>query len=63
MQLLMIVCGDLILKGVSAHGKNMRAQAKKIIVASLRSENSAQSAECKFAKVALMTIYHNHDDV
>ena len=35
----------------------MRDQAKKMNVASLRSsENQAQSAECKLAKVALMTI-------
>lgn len=46
-----------ILKAVSAHEKNMRDQAKKMNVASLRSaENQAQSAECKLAKVALMTI-------
>ena len=35
----------------------MREQAKKMNVASLRSsDNQAQSAECKLAKVALMTI-------
>lgn len=35
----------------------MREQAKKMNVASLRSsENQATSAECKLAKVALMTI-------
>ena len=35
----------------------MRDQAKKMNVASLRSsENANQSAECKLAKVALMTI-------
>ena len=46
-----------ILKAVSAHEKNMREQAKKMNVASLRSaENVNQSAECKLAKVALMTI-------
>lgn len=46
-----------ILKAVSAHEKNMRDQAKKMNVASLRSsENVNQSAECKLAKVALMTI-------
>lgn len=46
-----------ILKAVAAHEKNMRDQAKKMNVASLRSaENQAQSAECKLAKVALMTI-------
>jgi r-opsin len=46
-----------ILKAVAAHEKNMREQAKKMNVASLRScENSNTSAECKLAKVALMTI-------
>lgn len=46
-----------IIQAVSAHEKNMREQAKKMNVASLRSaENQAQSAECKLAKVALMTI-------
>jgi r-opsin len=46
-----------ILQAVSAHEKNMRNQAKKMNVASLRSdENVKQSAECKLAKVALMTI-------
>lgn len=46
-----------ILQAVAAHEKNMRDQAKKMNVASLRSaENANQSAECKLAKVALMTI-------
>lgn len=46
-----------IVQAVSAHEKNMREQAKKMNVASLRSqENSDKSAECKLAKVALMTI-------
>jgi r-opsin len=56
--LLMIIYSYyFILKAVSAHEKNMREQAKKMNVASLRSsENAAQSAECKLAKVALMTI-------
>ena len=45
------------MQAVSAHEKNMREQAKKMNVASLRSsDNQAQSAECKLAKVALMTI-------
>jgi hypothetical protein len=39
------------------HEKNMREQAKKMNVASLRSaENANKSAECKLAKVALVTI-------
>lgn len=46
-----------IISAVSAHEKNMREQAKKMNVASLRSaENQNTSAECKLAKVALMTI-------
>ncbi|KAG5668273.1 hypothetical protein PVAND_016220 [Polypedilum vanderplanki] len=46
-----------IMKSVFAHEKNMREQAKKMNVASLRSsENANHSAECKLAKVALMTI-------
>lgn len=46
-----------ILKAVSAHEKNMREQAKRMNVASLRSvENQSTSAECKLAKIALMTI-------
>ncbi|KAF7996784.1 hypothetical protein HCN44_002430 [Aphidius gifuensis] len=46
-----------ILSAVSAHEKNMREQAKKMNVASLRSsENANASAEGKLAKVALMTI-------
>lgn len=46
-----------ILQAVAAHEKNMRDQAKKMNVASLRSsENANQSAECKLAKVALVTI-------
>ncbi|KAG4079252.1 hypothetical protein HA402_006975 [Bradysia odoriphaga] len=46
-----------IVQAVAAHEKNMREQAKKMNVASLRSaENQNTSAECKLAKVALMTI-------
>lgn len=46
-----------ILKAVSAHEKNMREQARKMNVASLRSADASNtSAECKLAKVALMTI-------
>nr|APY20539.1 long wavelength sensitive opsin [Tenthredo koehleri] len=46
-----------IIAAVSAHEKNMREQAKKMNVASLRSsENQNASAEAKLAKVALMTI-------
>lgn len=46
-----------IIQAVAAHEKNMREQAKKMNVASLRSaENQSTSTECKLAKVALMTI-------
>ncbi|GFG37536.1 hypothetical protein Cfor_09588 [Coptotermes formosanus] len=46
-----------IVKAVAAHEKQMREQAKKMNVASLRSADQANtSAECKLAKVALMTI-------
>ncbi|KPI93338.1 Opsin-1 [Papilio xuthus] len=44
-------------KAVAAHEKTMRQQAKKMNVASLRSvDDTNTSAECKLAKVALMTI-------
>nr|AEG78684.1 green-sensitive opsin [Gryllus bimaculatus]BAR40297.1 green sensitive opsin [Gryllus bimaculatus] len=46
-----------IVQAVAAHEKAMREQAKKMNVASLRSaDNANTSAECKLAKVALMTI-------
>nr|QWV42632.1 long wavelength sensitive opsin [Chilocorus bijugus] len=46
-----------IVQAVAAHEKSMREQAKKMNVASLRSsEASTTSAECKLAKIALMTI-------
>ncbi|XP_065164859.1 rhodopsin-like [Atheta coriaria] len=46
-----------IVQAVAAHEKAMREQAKKMNVASLRSsEAAATSAECKLAKIALMTI-------
>nr|BAQ54833.1 opsin, long-wavelength sensitive type [Asiagomphus melaenops] len=46
-----------IVKAVAAHEKQMREQAKKMNVASLRSaEAQATSAECKLAKIAMMTI-------
>jgi r-opsin len=41
-----------IVGAVAAHEKNMKEQAKKMNVASLRSgDDKAQSAECKLAKV------------
>ncbi|XP_077294538.1 opsin-1-like [Arctopsyche grandis] len=46
-----------IIQAVSAHEKAMKEQAKKMNVASLRSSEQANtSAECKLAKVALVTI-------
>nr|APY20492.1 long wavelength sensitive opsin [Cucujus clavipes] len=46
-----------IVQAVAAHEKSMREQAKKMNVASLRTSEGAQtSAECKLAKIALMTI-------
>jgi r-opsin len=55
--LLIIYSYFFILKAVAAHEEQMREQARKMNVASLRSaESQAQSAECKLAKVALMTI-------
>jgi len=46
-----------IVQAVFQHEQEMREQAKKMNVASLRSSDSAKtSAECKLAKIALMTI-------
>nr|BAQ54926.1 opsin, long-wavelength sensitive type [Mnais costalis] len=46
-----------IVQAVAAHERQMREQAKKMNVASLRSSEAQNtSAECKLAKVALMTI-------
>jgi len=47
-----------ILKAVSTHEKQMREQAKKMGVKSLRNDTEANktSAECRLAKVALMTV-------
>lgn len=43
-----------IIQAVAAHEKNMREQAKKMNVASLRSaENQSTSAECKLAKASV----------
>lgn len=44
-----------IIQAVAAHEKNMREQAKKMNVASLRSaENQSTSAECKLAKAGFL---------
>ncbi|XP_064084728.1 rhodopsin-like [Macrobrachium nipponense] len=45
-----------IIKAVANHEKQMREQAKKMGVKSLRSEESQTSTECRLAKVALMTV-------
>nr|BAQ54701.1 opsin, long-wavelength sensitive type [Sympetrum frequens] len=46
-----------IVQAVAAHEKTMREQAKKMNVASLRSADAQNtSAECRLAKIALMTI-------
>ncbi|XP_074027145.1 rhodopsin isoform X1 [Leptinotarsa decemlineata] len=55
--LLIIYSYFFIVQAVAAHEKSMRDQAKKMNVASLRSAEASQtSAECKLAKIALMTI-------
>uniref|UniRef100_A0A182QP70 G-protein coupled receptors family 1 profile domain-containing protein n=1 Tax=Anopheles farauti TaxID=69004 RepID=A0A182QP70_9DIPT len=45
-----------IIKAVSAHEKNMREQAKRMNIQSLRSGDDGKSAEMKLAKIALVTI-------
>ncbi|XP_042221440.1 rhodopsin-like [Homarus americanus] len=46
-----------IVKAVASHEKTMRDQAKKMGVKSLRNEESQKtSAECRLAKVAMMTV-------
>lgn len=57
--LLMIVyCYWYIVAAVAAHEKAMKEQAKKMGVKSLRGDQDAQkkSADCKLAKVALVTV-------
>lgn len=47
-----------IIQAVAAHERNMREQAKKMNVASLRStENQNTSAECKLAKVFFFVLF------
>nr|BAQ54863.1 opsin, long-wavelength sensitive type [Anax parthenope] len=54
---LIIYSYTFIVQAVAAHENAMREQAKKMNVASLRSADAAKTnAECKLAKVALMTI-------
>ncbi|XP_052891352.1 opsin-1-like [Anopheles moucheti] len=45
-----------IIKAVSAHEKNMREQAKRMNIQSLRSSDDGKSTEMKLAKIALVTI-------
>ncbi|XP_026677022.1 rhodopsin-like, partial [Diaphorina citri] len=55
--ILIIYAYYFIVRAVSVHEKQMREQAKKMNVATLRSgDQSGTSAEIKLAKVALMTI-------
>jgi len=56
--LIIIYSYTFILKAVANHEKQMREQAKKMGVKSLRSDPEANktSAECRLAKVALMTV-------
>ena len=55
--LLIIVCYSQIVSAVFAHEKQMREQAKKMGVKSLRNEEQQKtSAECRLAKVALTTV-------
>nr|BAQ54840.1 opsin, long-wavelength sensitive type [Asiagomphus melaenops] len=55
--LLIIYSYFFIVQAVAAHEKQMREQAKKMNVTSLRSADAQNtSAECKLAKIALMTI-------
>jgi len=55
---IIIFCYFFIMKAVSAHEKQMRDQAKKMGVKSLRNDadSKKQSAECRLAKVALVTV-------
>lgn len=54
---IIIGCYSQIVGAVFAHEKQMREQAKKMGVKSLRSEEAQKtSAECRLAKVALMTV-------
>jgi 7 transmembrane receptor (rhodopsin family) len=48
-----------IVQAVAAHESNMREQAKKMNVTSLRAEDKAQSAECKLAKVIIIQLSFN----
>ncbi|XP_066941474.1 rhodopsin-like [Macrobrachium rosenbergii] len=55
---LIIYCYSFILKAVATHEKQMREQAKKMGVKSLRNDPEAKktSNECRLAKVALTTV-------
>jgi len=52
-----IYCYSFIIKAVASHEQQMREQAKKMGVKSLRSDDAQKtSAECRLAKVALTTV-------
>lgn len=54
---IIIICYSQIVSAVFAHEKQMREQAKKMGVKSLRNEEAQKtSAECRLAKVALTTV-------
>ncbi|XP_068226052.1 rhodopsin-like [Palaemon carinicauda] len=55
---IIVYCYTFILKAVANHEKQMREQAKKMGVKSLRNDPEAKktSNECRLAKVALMTV-------
>lgn len=55
---LIIFCYSHIVKAVSAHERQMKEQAARMGVKSLRGDKDAQqkSTDCKLAKVALMTV-------
>jgi len=55
--IIIIACYSQIVSAVFAHEKQMREQAKKMGVKSLRNEEAQKtSAECRLAKVALTTV-------
>jgi len=55
--LIIVYSYTFIVSAVAAHEKGMREQAKKMGVKSLRNEEAQKtSAECRLAKVALMTV-------
>ncbi|XP_071534214.1 rhodopsin-like [Panulirus ornatus] len=55
---IIVFCYSYIVKAVSAHERQMKEQAARMGVKSLRGDKDAQqkSTDCKLAKVALMTV-------